>query len=123
MTPGAGTLEGRRILIVEDDDLIALVLVHLLVAGGAQVIGPIGRIDEAIALIEGDRPQIDVAVLDVSLHGKVPYPVADALAARSVRFLFATGHDSGVIEDKYRAYPRCKKPFSWPELVAALATC
>jgi CheY-like chemotaxis protein len=122
MVTGAATFEGRRILIVEDDYIIAQVLVDLFETAGAQVIGPAGRIDEAIALIEGDRQQIDAAVLDINLHGKKSYPVADALAARSVKFVFATGYDSGVIEDKYRGYPRCEKPFSWPALVAALAT-
>lgn len=121
MFSGTATLEGRRILVVEDDYLVAQVLVALLEDAGAQVVGPVGWIDEAIAFIEGDRQPLDGAVLDVNLHGTKSYPVADALAARSVGFVFATGYDTGVIEDKYRRYPRCEKPFSQPALVAALA--
>ena len=121
MFPGTAPLKDRRILVVEDDYLVAQILIDLLEDAGAQVIGPVGWIEEALALIEGDHQQFDGAVLDVNLHGKKSYPVADALAARSVGFVFTTGYDSGVIEDKYRRYPRCEKPFSQPALLAALA--
>jgi CheY-like chemotaxis protein len=121
MVAKAAILHGRRILVVEDDYLVAQVLVDLLEDAGAEVVGPIGWIDEAIALIEGDGQKLDGAVLDINLHGKRSYPIADALAARSVGFVFATGYDAGVIEGKYRSYPRCEKPFSQPALIAALA--
>lgn len=114
-------LEGRHILVVEDDYLVALILVDLLEDAGARVVGPFGWVDEAIACIESGLQKLDGAVLDVNLHGRKSYPIADALAARSVGFVFATGYDGGVIERKYRNYPRCEKPFSPPDLVAALA--
>jgi CheY-like chemotaxis protein len=121
MIAGVPTIQGSRILVVEDDYLVAQVLVDLLEDAGAEVIGPVGWIDEAIALIEDDNQKLDGAVLDVNLHGKKSYPVADALAARSVGFVFATGYDAGIIESKYRDYPRCEKPFRQTALVAALA--
>jgi len=120
MASETATLEGRRILVVEDDYLVAQLLVDLLEDAGATVIGPVGWIDEAVALIEDESQKFDGAILDVNVHGKKSYPVADALAARSVGFVFATGYDAGVIEGKYRRYPRCEKPFSAPALVAAL---
>jgi CheY-like chemotaxis protein len=92
MVSGTANLEGRHILVVEDDYLVAQVLVDLLEDAGAEVIGPIGWIDEAIALIEDGSQKLDGAVLDINLHGKKSYPVADALAARSVGFVFATGY-------------------------------
>jgi CheY-like chemotaxis protein len=122
MVSGTANLEGRRILIVEDDYLVAQVLVDLLEDAGAEVIGPIGWIDEAVALIEDGSQKLDGAVLDINLHGKKSYPVADALAARSVGFVFATGYGAGVIEGKYRHHPRCDKPFSPLALIAALVT-
>jgi CheY-like chemotaxis protein len=122
MIAGVPTIQGSRILVVEDDYLVAQVLVDLLEDAGAEVIGPVGWIDEAIALIEDDNQKLDGAVLDVNLHGKKSYPVADALAARSVGFVFATGYDAGIIEHKYRDYPRCEKPFRQSALIAALST-
>ncbi len=120
MVPGLASLEGRLILIVEDDYLVAQALVDLLDDAGAEVVGPIGWIDEALAYVEDDSHKLDGAVLDINLHGKKSYPVADALAARSVGFVFSTGYDGSVIEDKYRHHPRCEKPFRPATLIAAL---
>ena len=78
-------LKGRRILVVEDDYLVALTLVGILEQAGARVLGPIGTLDEAIAVVENDGKSFDAAVLDINLHGKKSYPVADALAARAVK--------------------------------------
>lgn len=122
MASGTATLAGRRILIVEDDYLLGQVLVEVLADAGAEVLGPIGWVDEAVAFIEDDSHELDGAVLDINLHGKKSYPVADALTVRSVGFVFATGYGAGVIEDRYRGHPRCEKPFSPPALIAALAT-
>jgi CheY-like chemotaxis protein len=121
MVSGTAPLGGRRILVVEDDYLVAQVLVALLEDAGAEVVGPIGWIDEAIAFIEHDSQKLDGAVLDVNLHGKKSYPIADALAVRSVEFVFATGYDAGMIDGKYRHHRRCEKPFNRPALIAALA--
>ena len=121
MAAETSILSGRRILVVEDDYLVAQLLVDLLQDAGAEVIGPIGHVDEAIAFIEGNSEKFDGAVLDVNLHGKKSYPIADALAARSVEFVFTTGYDAGVLEGKYAHYPRCEKPFNQPALIAVLA--
>ena len=115
-------LAGRRILIVEDDYLVGMVLVDMLEDAGALVLGPIGSVDEAIAFIEDGSQPFDSAVLDVNLRGKRSYPIADALTERSVGFVFATGYGGGILEDKYQRHPRCEKPFDLAALIAALAS-
>jgi DNA-binding response OmpR family regulator len=119
--PSDVTLEGRRILTVEDDYLIAQSLVDFLEDAGARVAGPIGQLDEAMAFIEKDAERLDGVVLDINLHGKKSYPVADALISRSIGFIFTTGYAAGVIEGNYAQYPRCEKPFNRNAVVAALA--
>ncbi|HTI02481.1 MAG TPA: response regulator [Acidisoma sp.] len=120
MTDGDKGLCGRRILVIEDDYLVALMVVDLLEDAGAEVVGPIGWLEEALSFIEDDLNRFDGAVLDVNLHGKKSYPLADALAKRAIHFTFATGYGSGVLDEPYRRYPRCEKPFSQRLLVAAL---
>lgn len=120
MTEDAQSLQGLRILIVEDDYLVAQILVELMKDVGAEVIGPIGWVEEALAFIEDDGNLFDGAVLDVNLHGRKSYPIADALARRSVKFTFATGYGTGSLDEPYRRYPQCEKPFNRTALVAAL---
>jgi CheY-like chemotaxis protein len=120
MIDGEATLEGRRILVVEDDYLVAQVLVDIIEAAGAQVIGPVGWVHEAITLIESGIEAFDGAILDVNLHGKRSYPIADALATRGIGFVFATGYGADTIDGAYLRYPRCEKPFTYGFVVAAL---
>jgi CheY-like chemotaxis protein len=118
----AAPFTGRRILVIEDDYLVAQLLVELLEDAGAEVVGPAGWLEEAIELIEREGQTLDAAVLDVNLHGKRSYPIADALIRHSVGFLFATGYGAGVIDSKYQSHPRCEKPFHTDALLTALAT-
>ena len=113
-------LDGRRILVIEDDYLVAMTLTDLLEDAGASVLGPIGKVDEALAYIEDHAGTFDAAVLDVNLRGVKSYPIADSLAAREVRFVFATGYGSEALEKAYLGFPRCEKPFDARSLVAAL---
>ncbi len=114
-------LNGHRILVLEDDDMIAEILVEFLQDAGAQVIGPFSWVDEAVDFVESCADRLDGAVLDLNLHGRKSYPVADALISRSVPFVFATGYGAGTIEPRYLQYPRCEKPFSQTAVIAALA--
>lgn len=111
MSEQARILDGRRIMVVEDDYLVALGLSTVLEEAGAHVVGPVASAQEAVALLEEGREMIDAAVLDVDLNGEKSYPVADALASRDIRFIFATGYGIDALAEGYRHYPRCQKPF------------
>jgi ActR/RegA family two-component response regulator len=108
---GSNWLAGRRVLLVEDDYFIADEVRRDLANTGAEVLGPVGWVDEALALID-KTAHIDGAVLDVKLHDEVVYPVADALLERGVPFVFATGYDTIVIPAQYADVRRCEKPFA-----------
>jgi ActR/RegA family two-component response regulator len=116
------TLQGRRILVIEDDYLVAQVICSFLEEAGAEIVGPIGWVDEAIAFIKSHCAAFDGAVLDVNLHGQKSYPIADSLLAHHVGFVFTTGYGADAVEAAYRHYPRCEKPLNQQAIVAALAT-
>jgi DNA-binding response OmpR family regulator len=113
-------LEGRKILIVEDDYMVAQLLTDMLEEAGAQVVGPFGWLEEALRVANDEAATFDSAILDVDLHGKQSYPVADALAARNVKVIFCTGYDGGGVAEDYRSYPHCTKPFGMQALLAEL---
>lgn len=114
-------LQGRKILVVEDEYLIAREISNILEDAGAVVAGPIGWLDEAMAFVEVEGSTITDAVLDVSLHEQPSYPIADALTARGVKFVFVTGYGGPALEPAYRAYPRCEKPLNPRAILAALS--
>lgn len=103
------TLRGCRILVVEDEFLIADELATELADAGAVVLGPAGSIDRALALIEAEG-RIDGAILDVNLGGEPVFPAAERLRARGVPFLFTTGYDGSAIPERFRDVVRCEKP-------------
>ncbi len=114
-------LAGRRILIVEDEFLVAEYLGEILRSAGAEVLGPVGRVPEALAFLRSETGPLDAVVLDVNLHGQPSFPIADELVRRGIRFVFTTGYDGRAIEPAYRDYPRCEKPFREEALLAALS--
>lgn len=90
--------------------MISLELESILEDSGAEIIGPVGTLDAAIKLIElHDR--IDIALLDVDLHGVHVFPAADLLEARHVPFVFHTGHgEIADLKQKFAHVPVCNKP-------------
>lgn len=113
-------LAGRRILVVEDEYLIASEVKRWLVGAGAEVVGPVPSVKRALDLIGGDG--LDAAVLDLNLgDGKTAYPVADRLGALGVPHLFATGDVQVSRASGYADRPRLEKPFVEAELVRAVA--
>jgi two-component sensor histidine kinase len=117
-SPGGGDLRGSRVLIVEDAVLLALELETALAEAGAEVVGPAYELEEALALL--DRP-VDAAVLDANLNGRSVTPVAEALAARRVPFVFATGYgDTGGAPGGFDA-PVIRKPYDVTQVAAAVA--
>jgi CheY-like chemotaxis protein len=103
-----------RVLIVEDDFLVSLLLEDMLVDLGHQVVGPAADVANALELAE--REQIDIAVLDVNLRGSDTYPIAAALAARAIPFVFATGYGRSSLREPYCDAPLLKKPFQQSDL-------
>ena len=114
-----GGLAGRRVLIVEDNSLIAGAMAHMLKTKGLDIIGPVGTVNEALALVNVCG-RIDGAVLDVNLHGKMAYPVVDALRSKSVPVVFMTGYDRRSIEPDYADVPCMQKPLTAERLIRAL---
>ena len=102
-------LADRAVLVVEDDYFIADEMRRALEDGGARVLGPVGDVEDALALIVG-AARIDAAVLDVNLHDGTVSPVADALAERGVPFVFTTGYDRAALPERHAAVRRLEKP-------------
>jgi response regulator RpfG family c-di-GMP phosphodiesterase len=94
-----GSLARRRILVVEDEVVISLMIEDLLAATGASVIGATADAATALALIEGES--IDCAILDYKLPDGTSLPVADELMSRRVPFLFASGYDASRLDPPY----------------------
>lgn len=113
-------IAGRRLLVVEDDYFIASDLGSWLESKGADVLGPVGSVEDALELL-GENALPDAAVLDVNLGDERVFPVAAALAESHVPFVFLSGYDSRIIPDLYKSAPCCTKPLDRPQLLRALA--
>lgn len=115
----ARLLEGRRVLVLEDEFLAALDMADCVEARGGEVVGPVGQLDQALELVRSEP--LDVAILDVRLNELDSFPVADALAARQVPFVFATGYDRPLLPARFRDFPVVGKPVDGVALDKALA--
>ncbi|CAA2105767.1 hypothetical protein MBUL_03356 [Methylobacterium bullatum] len=102
-------LRGRRILVVEDEYFLADELARGLAEAEAEVLGPIATVEGALGLLNGPSPP-NAAILDVNLGGEDVYPVADALLALGVPFLFTTGYDQATILGRYASARLLEKP-------------
>ncbi|MBD8554182.1 response regulator [Rhizobium sp. CFBP 8762] len=112
------TLSGLVIMVVEDEYLIALDTVDALVNAGATVVGPFATVSAAqSSLMSGDK--VDAAVLDVHLNGDLVFPLADALLAKNIPYIFASGYDSDVFPSQHQANHRLLKPYD-PRLLVKL---
>jgi CheY-like chemotaxis protein len=116
------TLHGRRVLVVEDEALVAMLMEDGLVDAGAEVVGPAGSVDEALGLIEQVTCDggLNAAVLDMNLEGATVLPVADRLAALGVPFVFATGYGENCDRGTHAAALILAKPFEPDALVAVV---
>jgi DNA-binding response OmpR family regulator len=111
-------LAGRRILVVEDELLIAMMLEHALRSEGCVIIGPIPRVE--LALKAAREEPIDAAVLDVNLAGERVDPVAKALEKRSIPFVFTTGDHRSMLPSKHAHRPMLEKPYMPAQLISLL---
>ena len=103
------SLKGRRVLVVEDEYMLAEDLREGLESQGAEVMGPVATVADALELLRSG-PAPDLAILDINLGGEMAYPVADALRARDIPFIFATGYNAQAIPKAYADVPRAEKP-------------
>lgn len=117
-----GSLEGLRLFLVEDEALVAMLLEDMLADLGCVVVDVVGSVGEALARLDGIGDRADGAILDVNLGGEQVYPFADALAARKVPFLFATGYGRMGVAARYPTTPVLAKPYGPEELAAALSS-
>jgi DNA-binding NtrC family response regulator len=113
------TLQGCRVLIVEDEYMLARELRTELEDAQAVVLGPVGHLEPAMKLI-GAEPHIDGAVLDINLGGEPVYPLADLLMERNVPVVFTTGYDASAIPPRYADVPRCEKPIDMSTVTKAI---
>ena len=117
--PEASLLKGRRILVVEDEYVVAEDICRELLEQGAEVVGPAPTVEHAMALLAADR-LIDGAILDINLRGEMVFPVAEILRDRGTPFLFATGYDLDALPRAYAQAPCCEKPFEVGQCARAL---
>ena len=110
----ASPAKKRRILVVEDEMLIGMLLEDMLTDMGHEVAAVVPRLKDALVAVE--RESFDLAVLDVHLHGESAFPVADALIAKGVPFIFATGYGERGLPENYRGRPVLQKPFARDDL-------
>jgi CheY-like chemotaxis protein len=113
------SLVGRRILVVEDEMMIAMLVEDMLSELGCSVIGPAHSLDTALDLALTEAG-IDAALLDVNLGGQPVFAVADALRAKGVPAIFSTGYGDAGLRDVDRGSPVLQKPFRAADLARAL---
>ena len=111
------SLEGRHVLILEDEPIIGIGLADQLSRRGA-VVHLADRLDEAADLV--GRERIDCAILDVNVHGKLSYPIAEMLAERAIPYIFATGYGDMSHPAAFAHARTLSKPYSIEEIAAAL---
>jgi CheY-like chemotaxis protein len=118
MTPERNTGASKRILVVEDELMIRMLLQDMLSDLGHTLAGEAGRIEEAMALAK--QCEFDVAILDVNLNGQPISPVVEILVERGLPFVFATGYSQRGVPEPYRHTPTLQKPFQSDALARAI---
>jgi CheY-like chemotaxis protein len=111
-------LEGLRVLVVEDEMMVSMLIEDMLSDLGCTVVGPAARLDEAVALV--NEAELDCAVLDVNLGGQPIFPLADLLREKGAPFAFATGYGDAGLRDVDKGTPVLQKPFREGDLARVL---
>ena len=112
-------LTGRRVLVVEDELLVAMVVEDMLTDAGCIVIGPFASVAEALAAARAEA--VDVALLDVNVAGEKVFPVAYELERQGVPFLFLTGYGEAALPQDHPDWEAHSKPFQADHLIRCLA--
>jgi DNA-binding response OmpR family regulator len=114
-----GALAGLRVMVVEDEMLIAMLIEDTLLDQGCVVLGPFITLKDSLLAVQD--LEIDLALLDVNLRGEKVYPVAEILAARGVPFLLLSGYGNDAVPADHPGWEAVSKPFVVADLVAKLA--
>lgn len=104
-------LSGRRVLVVEDESLVAMLLETILGDLGCAVVGPASNVGDGLRAVAGET-ELDAALLDVNVAGQEVFPIAEALTARGVPFVFSTGYGESGLPAHWRGRPTVQKPFT-----------
>jgi CheY-like chemotaxis protein len=113
------TLSGLRVLLVEDEGHIAMLIEDMLAELGCELVASVARIPDA--LVAAETQAIDVAVLDVNVAGEKVFPVAEVLRRRGTPFVFSTGYGRSGLDPEFQSSPVLPKPFTFGQLEQALA--
>ena len=111
-------LQGAKVLIVEDDAIIAMMVEDMLSEMGCEIVGTAARLEAAVE--KARTLDLDLAMLDVNLDGRETFPVADVLAERGVPFVFSTGYGAHVTSGRYEGAPTLQKPYETRALEQAV---
>lgn len=111
-------LDGLRVLVVEDEMMVSMLIEDMLVDLGCTVVGPASRLDEAMQI--ADEAELDCAVLDVNLGGQPIFPLADRLREKGAPFAFATGYGDAGLREIDKGTPVLQKPFREGDLARVL---
>jgi CheY-like chemotaxis protein len=114
MIEDVNSLQGVRVLVVEDETIVAMLLEQMLEELGCEVVGVAGQVTTAADLARS--ADMDVAILDMNLSGQSVDPVAEALAARDAPFVFASGYGEDGLTARWRGRPVLTKPFRLDQL-------
>ena len=120
MTADDASLSGLRVLIVDDEALVAMLLEDMLSDLGCETAATAGRVPQALELARDPALAFDVAVLDVNVAGESIAPVAEAVIARGAPVVFATGYGESGVPEAFRGRPTLQKPFGAAEVASRL---
>ncbi len=120
MAASPSSHDGLKVLLVEDEALVAMLVEDMLAEQGCSVVAAASRLEEALAKVRDVSLDFDVAILDLNLAGETTFPVAEALARRGVPFVFATGYGAAGLPPEWRARPTLQKPFTAADVASAL---
>ena len=107
-----------RLLLVEDEELVGMMMKDMLLELGYSVIGPVTRIADAMQTVS--KESFHAAILDINVNGELVYELADAISARDIPFLFVTGYGAEAVVERFRRVPVLQKPIDRASLQRAL---
>lgn len=105
-------MSGPRVIVVEDEALVAMMMEDLLEGLGCEVAASLGSLPQALDWLAEDKERLDGALLDVNLGGELAFPIAEALQERQTPFAFATGYGNLKLERRYARVPLLGKPIN-----------